>query len=141
MSFFEKKYSCINKLAKFCRVLTLLLLVCITLVGVQCMQLHVAQHPEYHVADPTQRYESFTLIIAKESVKVIKCISESCKDKPLPNSNLNMISKGSGGVVAHKDDETYVITAAHVCATNTVSNVMKMGDDEYSIDRQSPRSY
>ena len=134
MSFFEKKYSCINKLAKFCRVLTLLLLVCITLVGVQCMQLHVAQHPEYHIADPTQRYESFTLIIAKESVKVIKCISESCKDKPLPNSNLNMISKGSGGVIAHKDDETYVITAAHVCATNTISNVMKMGDDEYSID-------
>ena len=134
MSIFWKKYSCINKLAKLCRVLTVFLLVCITLFGIHCVQLHVEENPALQVFGPTQRYESFTLIIARESVKITKCISESCKNKPLPNSNLNMISKGSGGVIAHKEDETYVITAAHVCATNTTSDVMKMGDDEYSIE-------
>jgi S1-C subfamily serine protease len=133
MSFFEKKYRYIKNLAKFFRVLTLLLLVSVTLIGIQCMQLQVTEHLDYHMTGPTQHYESFTLIIAKESVKIIKCISESCKNKPLPTTNLNMVSKGSGGVIAHKSDETYVITAAHVCATNTTSNVMTLGDDEYSV--------
>jgi S1-C subfamily serine protease len=86
-----------------------------------------------NVDDALRYYESFTLIYVKENLKPLECLTEGCKGKPLPE-DVNMYSKGSGAVIAHKDDETYIITAAHVCLSNTPPDHLTVNGDAYSFE-------
>jgi S1-C subfamily serine protease len=107
-------------------------LIITTMVGVQCMQVHVVQPITGDVENAHMHYESFTLIYVKENLKPTQCLTDGCKDKKMPDA-INMYSKGSGAVIAHKGDETYIITAAHVCLSNTAPDHLTINGESYSF--------
>jgi len=130
-SFFLSLMKC--KFLKITQRLLVVMLVGLTLLGVQCMQVNVVQPNSQNVGHALIHYESFTLIYVKENLKPLECLTEGCKEKKIP-ADVNMYSKGSGAVIAHKNDETYVITAAHVCLSNTPPDHLTINGEAYSFE-------
>ena len=68
---------------------------------------------------------SFALVTANHELSLINCIpgpgAIPCNELGLDlKKKVTMVSRGSGAVIGHGKNETYAITAAHVCTENPV---------------------
>jgi len=75
--------------------------------------------------------QSFTLVLVKNHLELKGCISPpgkpTCKEMKLPPKSPPINTMGSGAVVAHGVNTTYVITAGHVCVFDAPTQTKTKG--------------
>ena len=73
-------------------------------------------------------FESFTQVVLHVTATPTDCLFSEDDDCLIPPGSHTMTSTGSGVVVKHSDDLTYILTAAHVCKAGEFEGLVIDGE-------------
>ena len=98
------------------------------LIGISIIAYCCISCSSYPISNPSisaDQRESFVLVLVSFEGTAQKCLASQrlCATLPMPDKTWKMNIKGSGVVLTHINNETYILTAGHVCSQDVPKKI------------------